>query len=183
MKAMRFWSVILAVLFIVSVSATPTQAQAGYSITLGDCSITVNQVGERPDEVYVNGVGTSWPTIGTTGIRVPSVTIPVASSGAYLVEVYDYSFSDAEPIFTQLVLVTCGAPPAEPLDPVVGLDDPDLVVDTTVLIVDTDGVIREGQAFARLLRPTYLGNRSIIDIPFQCAWVSEPGTLALVERR
>ncbi len=242
MKMMRFWSVVLAVLLVVGVSAAPAQAQAGYSITLGDCSITVNQFNERPDVVYVDGIGTPWPTIGTTGLRVPSVTIPVAASGTYLVEVYDYSFSDAEPIFAQLVLVICGAPPAEPLDPVAGPDDPDLVVDTTVLIVDTDGVIREGQAFARLLRPTYLGNRSIIDIPFiraadvfvffkgqtykggfytplrvclrgqgqllfasvqgrprqfgpaviapntgrsafQCAWVSEPGTLALVTRR
>ncbi len=162
------------------------------------------------------------------------------ASGTYLVEVTEWFGEFPVVVFSQLVTVNCGGDlPAEPLD---GADDGDLVVDTTVLIVDTDGVIREGQAFARLLRPTYLGNRSIIDIPFiraadvfvffkgqtykggfytplrvclrgqgqllfasvqgrprqfgpaviapntgrsafQCAWVSEPGTLALVVRR
>jgi hypothetical protein len=147
----------------------------------------------------------------------------------------------AEPTGTVTPITATPEPPSEPLDPAAGEGDPDLVVDTIVLIRDTDGVIREGQAFARLLRPTYLGNRSIIDIPyiraadvfvffkgrtykggfhtplrvclrgegqllfasvqgrprqfspavlapnagrrgFQCAWLSEPGTLALVRR-
>ncbi|MFQ3535563.1 MAG: hypothetical protein SNJ58_06765 [Aggregatilineales bacterium] len=170
------------------------------------------------------------------------------ASGTYLVQVYEESFatppaSSIMVVFGAFVTVECDDFPAEPLDPAVSGDgDPDLVVDTIVLIEDTDGIIREGQAFARLLRPTYLGNRSIIDIPyiraadvfvffkgqtykggfytplrvclrgegqllfasvqgrprqfgpaviapntgrraFQCAWVIEPGTLALVARR
>ncbi|MCS6871455.1 MAG: hypothetical protein NZ571_08350, partial [Anaerolineae bacterium] len=170
----------------------------------------------------------SWPNLKSVSATMPT-------TGTYLVEV----FSGTILVFSTSVTV---CEQGEPLDPPTSSEEGDLVIDTVVLIKDTDGVIREGQAFARPLRPTYLGNRDIINIPyiraadvfvffkgqtykgsfytplrvclrgngrllfgsvqgrprkftdavlapntgrprFQCAWLTEPGTLALVEHR
>lgn len=222
-----------AILFFSLVSAAP--AHAGYFVTVSGCTITINVEDASPETYTIGAITGDWP-YDSSG-PAPSVSATMPASGTYLVDV------DAGNAFRDLVTVNCDELPAEPLDPATtGDGDPDLVVDTIVLIEDTDGVIREGQAFARLLRPTYLGNRSIIDIPyiraadvfvffkgqtykggfytplrvclrgegqllfgsvqgrprrfsaavlapntgrraFQCAWLSEPGTLALVVRR
>jgi hypothetical protein len=244
MKRSR-WLWVFALVALVTASfgmAAPAQAQSGYAASASGCTITITIVDSdaRPDEYTIGAVTDFWPYAPETEDPLPSVSATMPASGTYLVEVTEWFGEFPVVVFRQFVPVNCGGDlPAEPLD---GADDGDLVVDTTVLIVDTDGVIREGQAFARLLRPTYLGNRSIIDIPFiraadvfvffkgqtykggfytplrvclrgqgrllfasvqgrprqfadaviapntgrsafQCAWVSEPGTLALVERR
>jgi hypothetical protein len=214
----------------------PAQAQSPYSVTTDGCTITINLNSSFtfPSTYKIGPVEGDWPYV--SGEPLPSVSATMPGSGTYLVLV------EGDPGFEDEATVICDTFPAEPLDPAAGEGDPDLVVDTIVLIRDTDGVIREGQAFARLLRPTYLGNRSIIDIPyiragdvfvffkgrtykggfhtplrvclrgegqllfasvqgrprqfgpavlaptigrrgFQCAWLSEPGTLALVRRR
>lgn len=240
------WGFALVALLVASFGmAAPAQAQSSYVASASGCTITITIVDSdaQPYEYTIGAVTSFWPYIPETEAPVPSVSATMPASGIYLAEVTEFFGEFPVIVFRAEVTVNCGGDlPAEPLDPAVGLDDPDLVVDTTVLIVDTDSVIREGQAFARLLRPTYLGNRSIIDIPFiraadvfvffkgqtykggfytplrvclrgqgqllfasvqgrprqfgpaviapntgrsafQCAWVSEPGTLALVTRR
>ncbi len=233
--------VLAAAAFALLVSAMPVKA---YEVTSGGCTITISSSGDEfPYSYKIGPVEDLWPFDPDTELPVPSVSAAMPASGTYLVEVYEEGDPSIIVVFRAFVTVECDDFPAEPLDPAVSGDgDPDLVVDTVVLIEDTDGVIREGQAFARLLRPTYLGNRSIIDIPyiraadvfvffkgqtykggfytplrvclrgegqllfasvqgrprqfgpaviapntgrraFQCAWVIEPGTLALVARR
>jgi hypothetical protein len=238
MKRSTLASLILAALLFVSFAAvTPAKA---YDVTVSGCTITISIdiALERPTGYKIGPVENEWP-YDSFGRPLPSVSETMPASGTYVVQVIE----DGDTVLDTLVTVTCDTFPAEPLDPAVtGDGDPDLVVDTIVLIKDTDGVIREGQAFARLLRPTYLGNRDIINIPyiraadvfvffkgqtykgnfytplrvclrgngrllfgsvqgrprrftdaviapntgrraFQCAWLIEPGTLALVERR
>jgi hypothetical protein len=231
------WAAALAAFLAIALGlVAPAQAQSPYSVTTNGCTITINLSSPSafPFTYKIGPVEDVWPYTDEF-TPAPSVSATMPASGTYLVEV------NGELSFSGSVTVTCDTFPAEPLDPAAGEGDPDLVVDTIVLIRDTDGVIREGQAFARLLRPTYLGNRSIIDIPyiragdifvffkgqtykggfhtplrvclrgegqllfasvqgrprqfgpavlapntgrrgFQCAWVSEPGTLALVRR-
>ncbi|PJF35625.1 MAG: hypothetical protein CUN49_09640 [Candidatus Thermofonsia Clade 1 bacterium] len=230
-RSVYFGAALAAVLFLGLLAFAPAKA---YGVSTSGCTITLT-VEDNDDPTYykIGAIEGSWPYDGSRPL--PSVSATMPSSGTYPVEVY-------YPFFSSNVTVACDEFPAEPLDPVAGEGDPDLVVDTIVLIEDTDGVIREGQAFARLLRPTYLGNRSIIDIPyiraadvfvffkgktykgsfytplrvclrgngqllfasvqgrprqfgpaliapntgrrnFQCAWLIEPGTLALVAAR
>ncbi|MDL1924619.1 hypothetical protein FBQ95_18635, partial [Chloroflexi bacterium CFX3] len=161
------WMVALVALVAASFgAAAPVQAQSSYVASASGCTITISIVDNdaRPDEYTIGAVTSFWPYSPETEDPLPSVSATMPASGTYLAEVTEWFGEFPVVVFRQLVTVNCGGDlPAEPLD---GADDGDLVVDTTVLIVDTDGVIREGQAFARLLRPTYLGNRSIIDIPF-----------------
>jgi hypothetical protein len=232
------WAIALLALFATALGlVAPVQAQSPYSVTTDGCTITVSLSSRFtfPSFYKIGPVEGSWP-YDAQQQPLPSVSATMPASGTYLILV------EGDPEFEDEATVTCDTFPAEPLDPAAGEGDPDLVVDTIVLIRDTDGVIREGQAFARLLRPTYLGNRNIIDIPyiragdifvffkgrtykggfhtplrvclrgegqllfasvqgrprqfgpavlapntgrrgFQCAWLSEPGTLALVRRR
>lgn len=136
-----------AILFFSLVSAAP--AHAGYFVTVSGCTITINVEDASPETYTIGAVTGDWP-YDSSG-PAPSVSATMPASGTYLVDV------DAGNAFRDLVTVNCDELPAEPLDPATtGDGDPDLVVDTIVLIEDTDGVIREGQAFARLLRPTYL---------------------------
>jgi len=231
------WAAALVALLAMSLGlVAPAQAQSPYSVTTDGCTITINlsDPSAFPITYKIGPVEGDWP-YDAQDQPLPSVSATMPASGTYLVQV------DGEIRFSTIVTVACDTFPVDPLDPAAGEGDPDLVVDTIVLIRDTDGVIREGQAFARLLRPTYLGNRSIIDIPyiragdvfvffkgrtykggfhtplrvclrgegqllfasvqgrprqfgpavlapttgrrgFQCAWLSEPGTLALVRR-
>ncbi|GAB4544265.1 MAG: hypothetical protein OHK0023_00800 [Anaerolineae bacterium] len=164
---MRKFALMLVVALIAISGIMPAQAQGiVYGVTVTCPDRTINIVRPRagdPVGYHIFGPGVDyyddWP-LDVTGAPANSVSYPVPQDGTYLVEVYESS----EDTYSTNVTVNCSAPPGEPLDDV--STDGDLVIGSEVKVYDTDGKIKTAQVFARLLRPTYLGNRSIIDIPF-----------------
>lgn len=164
---MRKFALMLVVALIAVSGIVPAQAQGvvyGVTVTCPDRTINILRppVG-NPVGYFISGPGVDhygdWP-IGPTGAPADSVSYTVPSDATYLVDVYEGN----EDTYSTNVTVNCFAPPGEPLDDV--STDGDLVIGSEVKVYDTDGTIKTAQVFARLLRPTYLGNRSIIDIPF-----------------